>query len=80
MALQSQLEEITRECFLLSLEIIVPLAITYKQSVHNPIPCRTPLKVNNMKKKKKPYKSTALPRKKKIRKNASFNDAHTMDT
>lgn len=50
MALQSQLEEITRECFLLNLEIIVPLVVTYKQSSHNPIPWRTPLKVSNMKK------------------------------
>lgn len=35
MTLQSQLEEITRDYFLLSLEIIAPLAVTYKQSIHN---------------------------------------------
>lgn len=51
MTLQSQLEEITREYFLLSLEIIAPLAVTDKQSIHNPTPCRIPLKLNNMKKK-----------------------------
>jgi len=35
----------------LSLEIIVPLAVTYKQSIHNSMPFRTSLKVNNIKKK-----------------------------
>lgn len=48
--------------FPVELEIIVPLAITYKQSIHNLIPCRTPLKANN--KKKNYTKALNYPEKK----------------
>lgn len=48
--------------FPVELEIIVPLAITHKQSIHNLIPCRTPLKANN--KKKNYTKALNYPEKK----------------